>query len=79
MNADAIRERLLAEGREIFEAPVEFVEFTGVQEADELLNDLENYPHAYVIGCIMQAASSFSGASLACTASSGSEDRQLSV
>ena len=54
MNESAIRERLLARGREIFEAPVEFVDPTGDSEADRFLNDLEHYPHAYVIGCIMQ-------------------------
>ena len=54
MNESVIRERLLAKGREIFEAPVEFVDPTGVQDADRFLNDLEHHPHAYVIGCIMQ-------------------------
>ena len=53
-NESAIRERLIARGQEIFEAPTEFEDSTGDPEADRFLNDLEHYPHAYVIGCIMQ-------------------------
>ena len=44
----AIRERLVARGRELCDP------LTGNQEADKLLKDLEHHPHAFVIGCIMQ-------------------------
>ena len=29
------------------------VKFTGIEDADDLLNDLEGHPHAFVIACIM--------------------------
>jgi len=48
-----IGERLIERGRSLFDAPRSFVEFTGHREADELLNDLEQHPHAFVIGCVM--------------------------
>ena len=48
-----IGERLIERGRSLFDAPRSFVEFTGQREADELLNDLEQHPHAFVIGCVM--------------------------
>lgn len=46
-------ERLVAEGLERLQQPRGFIHFTGVIEADELLNNLEEYPHAFVIACIM--------------------------
>lgn len=46
-------ERLVAEGFERLRQPRGFVHFTGVTEADELLNNLDEYPHAFVIACIM--------------------------
>jgi endonuclease III len=48
-----LKDQLIKEGYEELDKPPAFIEFTGVHEADELLNDLNNYPHAYVIGCIM--------------------------
>ena len=53
MNEAAIRDRLVSHGRDVFRAPREFNEFTGVLEADRLLNDLNRYPHAFVLACIM--------------------------
>lgn len=46
-------ERLVAEGLERLRQPRGFVHFTGITEADELLNNLDEYPHAFVIACIM--------------------------
>lgn len=48
-----IRERLIERGRRLFDASRNFIEFTGQREADELPNDLEQYPHAFVIACVM--------------------------
>jgi endonuclease III len=53
MEHEAIKARLLATGNALFAAPSELVRFTGIDEADGLLNDLELTPHAYVIACIM--------------------------
>jgi len=52
-NESEISKRLIAEGRRLFNAPRGFKEFTGQPEADRLINDLERYPHAFVIGCVM--------------------------
>ena len=50
----AILKRLLDKGRRIFEAPPKrIVPFTGNSEADSFLNDLRNYPHAFVLACLM--------------------------
>jgi len=48
-----LRDQLVREGRWHLRQPRRYIEFTGYREADELLNDLENYPHAFVIACIM--------------------------
>ena len=57
MNESAICELLRAKGREMFDVP-RVANYTGDQfakhkEANELVRDLERYPHAFVIGCIM--------------------------
>ncbi len=52
MSKEAI-EYLIKNGWEIFNAPVELIKFTGDTEADKLLNDLERFPHAFVLACIM--------------------------
>jgi endonuclease III len=44
---------LVKSGWDIFNAPVEFIRFTGNNEADILLNDLQKFPHAFVLACIM--------------------------
>jgi len=44
---------LISEGYRWLAAPPELVKFTGVPEADNLLNDLDRYPHAFVIACVM--------------------------
>lgn len=53
MPPDPVVEKLLARGSELAARPRSLVRFTGDDEADEFLNDLENYPHAFVIGCLM--------------------------
>lgn len=53
MNDKQIRDILVERGKKIFEAKKTFVTFTGVNDADKLLNDLENFPHAFVLACVM--------------------------
>lgn len=48
-----IRDRLLGLGQEMFHAQKEFNAFTKVPEADELLNDIDEHPHFFVLACIM--------------------------
>jgi uncharacterized HhH-GPD family protein len=46
--------RLVERGQRLFLAPPQgLIEFTKVPEADALLNDLTNHPHAFVLACIM--------------------------
>lgn len=44
---------LIEKGKALFDAPREFISFTGNKHADILVNDLENTPHAFVLACIM--------------------------
>ncbi len=37
----------------MFRAPKQSIEFTGVPDADALLNDLTAHPHAFVLACVM--------------------------
>jgi len=55
MNIKYISEKLIARGQKLFDAPKQLaaVKFTDVPEADVLLKDLENHPHAYVLACVM--------------------------
>jgi endonuclease-3 len=53
MTEAAIRHQLVKRGRTLFDAPRERVQFTKIDEADRLLNDLDRYPHAFVIACVM--------------------------
>ncbi len=46
-------DQLIAEGCERLSRPPSFIEFARVREADKLLNDLDEYPHAFVIACVM--------------------------
>lgn len=48
-----IGDELIRRGQEFFNAPVAFVEFTKYPPADRLLNDLSEYPHAFVLACVM--------------------------
>lgn len=53
MNHHPIRDILTNRGQTLFEQPRQFIQFARHQQADELLNDLEHYPHAFVLACIM--------------------------
>jgi hypothetical protein len=54
MNTEAIRDRLVEHGEKFFHAPKQpVIEFTKVPQADALLNDLTNHPHAFVLACVM--------------------------
>lgn len=53
MNESLIRNRLVEHGEKLFNAPKQLNTFTKIREADELLNDLERHPHAFVLACVM--------------------------
>lgn len=46
-------DRLISVATERLSKPRELLQFTGTIEADRMLDDLETYPHAFVIACIM--------------------------
>lgn len=48
-----IYDRLKKEGERRFNAPATHHKFTGVVEADIMMNDLVNFPNAFVFGCVM--------------------------
>lgn len=48
-----IRDRLVERGKLLFNAPKQQIQFTKLAPADALLNDLERFPHAYVLACVM--------------------------
>lgn len=53
MNEKLIRERLIEYGQTLFRAPKQHVHFTQNSQANALLNDIENYPHVFVLACVM--------------------------
>ncbi|QCQ21261.1 endonuclease III domain-containing protein [Desulfoglaeba alkanexedens] len=53
MNEKSIRDRLVEHGQTLFRAPKQPVSFTKEPQADALLNDLDNHPHAFVLACVM--------------------------
>jgi endonuclease III len=53
MTERKIKNRLVKHGQQHMRKRPKLVAFTGVNEYDELLNDLANYPHAFVIACVM--------------------------
>ncbi len=53
MNKEKIAQILIEKGKEFMNSPKKLQEFTGEKEVDKLLNDLEKYPHAFVLACIM--------------------------
>jgi hypothetical protein len=54
MIENEIRDRLVEQGEKLFNEPKpQLIKFTNKTEADKLLNDLDNHPHAFVLGCIM--------------------------
>ena len=48
-----IIEVLIQKGRTLFDQGYKNNEFTKDKMADKLLNDIKNYPHAFVLACIM--------------------------
>ena len=48
-----ITEMLIEKGLELLDEPYKFNEFTHNRSSDILPNDLHNYPHAFVLACIM--------------------------
>lgn len=53
MGEQEVSNILIKHGKSLFDASKAFVKFTGDNEADTLLNDLEGHPHAFVLACIM--------------------------
>lgn len=50
---DKIVSILIDRGNSLLNTPYKAHEFTKHPDADEFLNDLSNYPHAYVLACVM--------------------------
>ncbi len=48
-----IRDRLVERGETLFNAPQQPIQFTKSAPADALLNNLEEFPHAFVLACLM--------------------------
>ena len=48
-----IQDLLVQHGEELLAKPRGLILFTRVSEADALLNDLDHYPHAFIIACLM--------------------------
>ena len=44
---------LIKRGKELLNQPYRKIEFSRNPEADDLLNDINNFPHAFVLACIM--------------------------
>jgi len=44
---------LIEKGNELFKQPYKYIEFTKNKESDKLLNNLKDFPHAFVLACVM--------------------------
>ncbi len=44
---------LIEKGNELFKQPYKYIEFTKNKESDKLLNNLKDFPHAFVLACAM--------------------------
>jgi len=53
MDQDKILNVLIKRGNELFKQPYQKINFTQNPEADDLLNDLSQFPHAFVLASIM--------------------------
>ena len=53
MKHNHIIEVLIKRGGELLQRPYTPNRFTGHKEADKLLNNISDYPHAYVLACVM--------------------------
>jgi len=52
-NKDKIVKILIQKGEELLNQPYREIKFTKNQEADKLLNNLKELPHAFVLACVM--------------------------
>ncbi|MBT9130092.1 MAG: hypothetical protein DDT42_00340 [candidate division WS2 bacterium] len=52
-NQDKLISILKEKGSELFNKPFEKIDFTKNPEIDEVLNNIERYPHLYVLACVM--------------------------
>ena len=52
-NQQKIEEILIDKGRTLISKHPEAKEYCKNEEADKLMNDIENFPHAFVLGCVM--------------------------
>jgi hypothetical protein len=52
-NKDEITKILIEKGKQLLNEPYKKIEFSKNLEADELTNDIENYPHVFVLACLM--------------------------
>ena len=50
---EKIVEILIKRGNELLKQPYKKIEFTKNPEADNLLNNLKEFPHAFVLACVM--------------------------
>jgi len=53
MNQEKIVEILVHRGNELFSLPYKKIKFTRNEDADSLLNNLGEFPHAFVLACVM--------------------------
>lgn len=53
MNQEKIVEILVNRGNELYSLPYSKIKFTGNEEADTLLNNLNQFSHAFVLACVM--------------------------
>lgn len=44
---------LVSKGKEILEQPRKRIQYANNPKADDLLDDIENYPHAFVLACVV--------------------------
>jgi endonuclease III len=54
-NKKEIANILIKKGLELLERPIEKGLYTDNNEANNLINDIENYPHAFVLGAVMDS------------------------
>jgi len=44
---------LIEKGNELFKQPYKYIEFNKNKESNKLLNNLKDFPHAFVLACVM--------------------------
>jgi len=50
---ETIISKLIEKGNDLLNKPFEPLEFTKEKEVDKILNDIDNYPHQFVLACVM--------------------------